>query len=278
MTRAIRMKMQAKTRLLLALSCIFVLAVGAISCGGRAYKRLSDKQMQALMSDLYRADALFTTVTTDEIADSQRLAIYNDIFSKHQISSADYDSNLAWYSSKRLKRYIVILERLESEFQNQERLLLNEQHYQSRLPGAERDPEYYMLDSVNLLSADTTLFFLPGSRRILIPHTIIPPYNYTAGTRFGLHCRVNGLQLAPDASFTMYLRLHLGDSVAYIEEKRLIQNSGSHQIEMEIPEPHRVKAVNVSFDLLPKNGSITLLSPLSIDSISLVQTSPVSNS
>ena len=94
---------------------LFFLSAFFTACGNRPSHVLSDKKMEAVLFDVYIAQAEIDN-NHAAFSDSARKAdLLNTVFQKHKINKANFDSSLAWYSDN-LEKYIKVNENIRKRY------------------------------------------------------------------------------------------------------------------------------------------------------------------
>lgn len=97
---------------------ILIFAIGFIACGGKNYKVLSRTQMEAVLYDLQLAESMFQTSSDNFGTKKQKDALINSILKKHNITQADLDSSLVWYSDN-IELYVRVTDSILSTLKQQ---------------------------------------------------------------------------------------------------------------------------------------------------------------
>ena len=82
-----------QTFLVVSLSAL----IGLSACSHTPEGVLTAKQMRDVMIDLYTAEAMIYDEPQRYETFEQRRALFNDVFAKHHLTEAQYDSSLMWY-------------------------------------------------------------------------------------------------------------------------------------------------------------------------------------
>ena len=82
-----------QTFLVVSLSAL----IGLSACSHTPEGVLTEKQMRDVMIDLYTAEAMIYDDPQRFETFEQRRALFNDVFAKHHLTEAQYDSSLMWY-------------------------------------------------------------------------------------------------------------------------------------------------------------------------------------
>lgn len=141
---------------------LFFLVAFFAACDNRPFHVLSDKKMEAILFDVYIAQAEMDN-NRDVFSDSARKQdLLNAVFRKHEITQADFDSSLVWYSDN-LERYVKVNEKIIQRYAE-----MNE------------DLKTQQLENPEMLIAEETGICYPvGSRTFLLRQTDIPQHTCT---------------------------------------------------------------------------------------------------
>jgi hypothetical protein len=94
---------------------LFGLSVVLFACSSRPDGVLSEKEMEAVMLDLYLVDG-DASVKSISLTNEQKAPYYNAVLAKHGVTAAQVDSSLAYYFRKRETMEIIhkhVLDKLE---------------------------------------------------------------------------------------------------------------------------------------------------------------------
>lgn len=72
---------------------------------------LSEKKMQGVLTDMLLAEAMVNVDYNAYKSDTMKLALYESVFRKHDITQAVYDSSLVWYG-RNLDIYMEVYNRV----------------------------------------------------------------------------------------------------------------------------------------------------------------------
>ena len=72
---------------------------------------LSEKKMQGVLMDMLLAEAMVNVDYNTYKSDTMKLALYESVFRKHDITQAVYDSSLVWYG-RNLDIYMEVYNRV----------------------------------------------------------------------------------------------------------------------------------------------------------------------
>ncbi len=95
---------------------LLMLAVVVYSCQNRPSEVLSRKKMEKVMYDMYIAEAIIEDDYNKFAENQNKEALIDQIFKKHRISEARWDTSLAWYSDN-IDIYIQINDSVKSRLQ-----------------------------------------------------------------------------------------------------------------------------------------------------------------
>ncbi len=94
---------------------LFGLSIVFFSCSSRPDGVLSEKEMEAVMLDLYLLEG-DASVKSISLTNEQKAPYYNAVLAKHGVTAAQVDSSLAFYFRKRETMEIMhkrVLDKLE---------------------------------------------------------------------------------------------------------------------------------------------------------------------
>lgn len=100
----------------------FLLAASAamFSCQNRPREVLSRKNMERLMYDVYIAEATMENDYHNFGSAEKKEAYIQEVFRKHKVSSAQWDTSLAWYSDK-IDIYLKMNDSVKARLQREQR-------------------------------------------------------------------------------------------------------------------------------------------------------------
>lgn len=194
---------------------------------------LSPKEMENVLYDYHLAMAMFTHDYNME--NHQKSAIKNYVFKKHEITSAEFDSSMVWYTREALE-LCAIYERLEKRFKREHN------HTESLL--ASRDGEKSMItsygDTVDIWRKKD-IYWLSGS---LLNKQVA--FEFMADSNF--HVK-DAFRWNMDLHFFSEGSVLLGMNVVYdndsvIAETREISKSGNQCIYLNTDSAYRIRQMN----------------------------------
>ena len=94
---------------------LFFLSAFFTACDNRPFLVLSDKKMEAVLSDVYIAQTIMDNNRTMFSDSTRRADLLNAVFQKHNIDKATFDSSLVWYSGN-LDKYIKVNEKVMENY------------------------------------------------------------------------------------------------------------------------------------------------------------------
>lgn len=102
------------------LSLIFILltVLALPGCNSRPDNVLSDGEMEDLLVDVYKSEAIIDLNESQYSNDSMKAVVKQSVFLKHNVTQEEYDSSLVWYGhniSRYVKIYENVIARLEDE-------------------------------------------------------------------------------------------------------------------------------------------------------------------
>ncbi|MDR1372609.1 MAG: DUF4296 domain-containing protein [Dysgonamonadaceae bacterium] len=123
------------------------------ACRNSPYKILSDRKMEALLFDLYIAEAGMNNNITVFAQDSARKSqLLESVLKLHDVTRAQLDSSLLWYAGN-LDRYIKVNENVERRYVS----LIENLDRQQQTKATTVNPD--------VRASDTNFYFMP-----LVPH------------------------------------------------------------------------------------------------------------
>lgn len=162
---------------------LFLVITGIIvSCSKRPGGVLSDKEMRAVLVDMYLAESMVGTDYKEFGTAEQKEAVFTSVFRKHKITQAEYDSSLMWYGRNLdvyMKVYDLVLADLEAK----------------RLAIGDIVPDVPVLnrDSVDIWNLNTLLVLQNNNRDKGIWFDFKPEDGYLPGSQFVLSMDVWGI-------------------------------------------------------------------------------------
>lgn len=182
--------------------CALLLMVLGVNLGGCSRKKvpLDEKEFTALLIDMHRTDGSLAVLRGLKSGPpSRNYAYYNDLFQKHGITRADFDSCMYYYSGQTVrfsKIYDMVIDSLNKEL-TAVNLVLNE--LKSR-------------DSVNWFPQPDTLSLDSGRIVEVIVDSIVPGlYKFNTTIQFdtfdmGKNNRITSFFLSSDGEDTLRIR------------------------------------------------------------------------
>jgi uncharacterized protein YcfL len=212
---------------------IIVLSI-LTSCGKQIPSNvLSPKEMESVLYDYHLAMAIF--MHNHDMENLQKNAIKNYIFEKHEISSAEFDSSMVWYTREGLE-LCAIYERLEKRFKREHT------HTESLL--ASRDGETSMItsygDTVDIWRKKDIYWLSGNILNQQMSFEFMPDSNFHEKDAFRWNM---------DLHFFSEGSLILGMNVVYdndsvIAETREVSESGSQCIYLDTDSAYRIRRMN----------------------------------
>jgi hypothetical protein len=99
----------------LSLLCCLLLFV---ACGRASKGILTEKEMEAVLTDMWKAEAWITLDPAVYRHDTSKAQVYQAVFHKHHISRETYDSSLVWYA-RHTDIYLQICEKVLARLDNE---------------------------------------------------------------------------------------------------------------------------------------------------------------
>ncbi len=119
----------------IVLHFIFLVILGFLfSFCNRPKEVLNRKHMEKLMYDVYIAEAMIENDYQTFSTPQQKEALIKQVFDKHDVTQAEWDTSLAWYSD-RIEVYLKMNDSVKARLQRQQKVFeqqLNQQYSQQQ--------------------------------------------------------------------------------------------------------------------------------------------------
>lgn len=102
--------MPSKARLIVALLLLFTTIGLSFSCGNKWGKRLSEKEIEAILGELYVAQNIYINDPSPS-TDTLLISLRRSIFRKYQITESDFDSVITYYAHYKSDRLSAIAQK-----------------------------------------------------------------------------------------------------------------------------------------------------------------------
>lgn len=99
------------------LTFVFI-ALLLVACNSRPDKVLSDDDMEDLLVDIFKSEAIIELNSSEYSNDSMKAVVKQSVFLKHGVTQEQYDSSVVWYGhhvNKYVKIYENVIARLNDE-------------------------------------------------------------------------------------------------------------------------------------------------------------------
>lgn len=206
-------------------------AIGLVSCSPVPDSILSQKKMQAVMTDMYIAESLISADNETFKDDVQKLALYESVFRKYNITRAEYDSSLMWYA-RNLDIYMRVCNMVSDDFKRRIRDLGDVQRI---------DTEVNNNDSVDIWPRRSFLTFMPDVPFNGTTFDLKPKQPYPSGSSFVLSMEVWGINPTMSQRPEIRICVEQSDTMLVVNEK--IQNDGYHEVQLKSIPTKRVRRV-----------------------------------
>ena len=245
------------SRFAIIVSLIFIFA----ACSNRPKGVLNQKDMTNILTDMHKLDGTLAERGIMFSNDSTRMKYYNFVFEKYNITKADFDSSLVWYTKN------------PQEFNNvYNKVLIN-------LTSLEKDVKsgkYHFIDSVELAKVKSGIWkkrtqytLTKDSTRTRLDFEVVDPsllYGDVYILRFLL-------RIAPEDSCTkQHITLRLNYQNGKVDSAFAVAHHDSllRRYTIKLPATRKLKIKSISGELL---GSKVYKGKLNatLDSISLVR-------
>lgn len=217
---------------------------------------LSEKEMQGVLRDMLLAEAMVNVDYNAYKSDTMKLALYESVFRKHDITKAVYDSSLVWYG-RNLDVYMKVYDRVLADLNKQINNLGDIQA--DAAPVSNRD-------SVNIWPRRSYMVLSPTSVFNGTTFDIRPEIDYSSGSSFVLGTRVWGLSRKMDNYPEIRLSADQGDTTLTVNSQ--ITKDGYHETILKTIPTKKVKRV---FGYIRLDNTDTTYHKIYIDSLSLMK-------
>lgn len=219
---------------------------------------LSEKEMKAVLIDMQLAEAMISTDYEKYKDDTEKEALYQAVFRKHEIEQAVYDSSLIWYG-RNLDVYMQVYDLVLAELNERQKALGDVQA--SAAPVSKQD-------SVDIWPRLTYLNFEPRALFNGVTINIKPETNYPSGSSFVLGMRVWGLNDKMKNRPEIRLSANQGDTIITVNDK--ILHDGYHETILRTLPTKQVKSVYGFIRLDGKDDSTSYFR-IYVDSLNLMR-------
>lgn len=237
-------------------SICLVMILLAVACSKTPKGILSEKEMQRVQTDMMLADALIGMNHKEYANDTAKIALYESVFRKHNITQQMYDSSLVWYG-KNLDIYMKMYERITEDLNTRIHDLGD---VQATATVSTRN------DSVDIWPRRTYLTFYPQSVFNGTTFDLQPDRNYPSGSTFVLGMRVWGLKEGMEFYPEIRLTAEHRDTTVHVTQK--ITQDGYSQTVLKTLPTRQIRRVYGSIWL---NSVDSSYHKIYIDSLNLMR-------
>lgn len=131
-------------------------------CHSRPDYVLDDRQMEDLLVDIYKSEAIIDMNRTNYNNDSIKAVIKQSVFLKHGVTQEEYDSTLVWYGHN-ITQYIKVYENVIARLEDEEYNLKNASSGDSRRTVKKVSRKNYPStgDSADIWDDEQIMIFMP---------------------------------------------------------------------------------------------------------------------
>ena len=226
------------------------------ACNPVPSEYLSQNEMRTVLTDMQIAEAMIYADMTTYKDEAKKLALYESVFRKHNITQAKYDSSLNWYA-KNLDIYMRVYNLVDKDIEKRI----------SDLGDVEKiDLHTMKKDSIDIWSRRNYLTFSPKASFNGTTFNITPQKSYPSGSTFTLGMNVWGMNPQMKHKPEIRICVDQGDTTIIVNDK--IVRDGYHQTTLKSVVTKRVKRVYGFIHMNNKDmGDYTIYT----DSISLMR-------
>ncbi|MCD7978393.1 MAG: DUF4296 domain-containing protein [Tannerellaceae bacterium] len=217
---------------------------------------LSEKQMQAVLTDMQIAEAMIGVDYKTYADSAYKDALYQSVFRKHKITQAVYDSSLVWYG-RNLDTYMKVYDRVKVDLEQQIKDLGDVQA--SAAPGSRQD-------SVDIWPRRSMLVLKPNAAFNGVVFDIKPPSSYSSGSRFVLGMHVLGLTDDMPNKPEIRISAVQGDTTIIVNDK--IFQDGYHETVLQTLPTRQVRRV---YGYIRMDNSDKNYFQVTVDSLNLMR-------
>lgn len=217
---------------------------------------LSEKKMQEVITDMHIAEGIIASDYTRYNNDSIKKVLYKSVFSKHNITQADYDSSLIWYA-KNLDIYLQVYDRARVDLEQRIKDLGDVQAKAS--PSSNQD-------SIDIWPRRTTLELTPKALFNGVVFDISPDVNYSSGSSFVLGMKVWGISKGMKHYPEVRMSIDQGDTIIATNKK--VDSDGYKELIIKSLPTKQVKRVYGSIRL---DNTDTTYFKIYVDSLNLMK-------
>ena len=216
---------------------------------------LPQKKMQAVVTDMQLAEAMINADKSTYHDDVHKLALYESVFRKYNITRAEYDSSLMWYAHN-LDRYMQVYNMIAKDVDD-------------RISGLGDVAKTYtssnLQDSTDIWPRRSYLTFSSQAPFNGTVFRIEPSDAFPSGSTFALKMRVWGITPSMKKKPEIRLCIDQGDTILTVNDK--LQRDGFHTTQLKALSSKRVNRVYGYLRLDNSDGNYY---KVYADSISLV--------
>lgn len=220
-----------KFKFVIRIICGIIFSYLFISCQQRPKEVLSKKKMEKVLYDVYIAEAMIENDFQSFSEPEQKEALVQQVFQKHQITQAQWDSSLVWYA-EHISDYMRMNDSVKMQLKRAQTdidKLINKQNAQESDLYKRNTTPSYIPKEYSFAIADSRKGFTFRLDSFLIAQKTEKPV-------FDFAFKVHGLpaQNKPDLSATLILEYK--DTTVYKESPILANEAYSFTIDRYLPK------------------------------------------
>ncbi len=224
----------AKYRVVLIALCVTMLLIAG--CGRKGWKKLNSQQLKQITVDLALTRALINAQNA-QMSDSNRQAIYDDLFARYRCTARDYDSTVAWNTRHKIEYQEELTKLVTDSLRKLEQLLADRSVKRTEALQAINSFEE---DSVNYLP-DNALFFRSDREQINLYKTLDLASSPNPGVYIRLTARVHGRM--PKKPLKLCLILDYADGHRQTESL-LMDKPGMADVHCQVEDSSTLRSIS----------------------------------
>lgn len=232
-----------------------------VACHSRPDYVLDEQQMTTLLTDIHRAEGLLEAQKSQYDEVEQQQAVMAAVLVKHQVTRAQYDSSLIWYSQN-LKQLIRVYARVKSNLEQEA------EQWENIIAESQLAPLSPEGDSVQLWREDTYLILDPARMTQMHYFEVKADSNFHAADSLDWQFRVR--QVSPKQHLVATLAIFYKDSESSTSQTSHIHGDSVLYLGVAADSTQQMERIVTVLNVLDDSVS-TAQVPVYVDSITLIR-------